>query len=178
MKARASTGSRGQVKGPWRKISHFRRLPRLDKGSASPTQAAPIGCTPTARRQPSQDLWRLPNPGGNCRPLPPMPGTHESLAAAPRADLAEIVFISTEAHRASLGPRRRLPTHAGIEQTHYLVAETAPRTNGRGAVARSGPRLENENETGKVLMTPRIGVRYAGQRWSGRTLRFVFAPAS
>lgn len=47
--------------------------------------------------------------------------------------------------------------------------------NGRRADPRSGLWVEEGDRSGKVLVTPRIGVDYAGPRWSARKLRFVLA---
>jgi DNA-3-methyladenine glycosylase len=48
--------------------------------------------------------------------------------------------------------------------------------NGRTADPRSGLWFENGVCAGKVVATPRIGVDYAGPRWSARKLRFVLTP--
>jgi DNA-3-methyladenine glycosylase len=45
--------------------------------------------------------------------------------------------------------------------------------NGRPAAPESGLWLENGRGAGLVTATPRIGVDYAGPRWSARKLRFV-----
>jgi len=49
--------------------------------------------------------------------------------------------------------------------------------NGRRANLRSGLWIEDGDRVGKVLVTPRIGVGYAGSHWSARKLRFVLALA-
>jgi DNA-3-methyladenine glycosylase len=45
--------------------------------------------------------------------------------------------------------------------------------NGQTADPRYGLWFENRVTGGKIIATPRIGVAYAGPRWSARKLRFV-----
>src|SRR5215468_8536796 len=45
--------------------------------------------------------------------------------------------------------------------------------NGKHAASHSGLWFETGEEAGSVIATPRIGVDYAGPRWSSRKLRFV-----
>jgi DNA-3-methyladenine glycosylase len=47
--------------------------------------------------------------------------------------------------------------------------------NGQIAKPEAGVWFEGENAAAKVIATPRIGVAYAGPRWSSRKLRFVQA---
>jgi len=49
--------------------------------------------------------------------------------------------------------------------------------NGKHAASHSGLWFETGEEAGSVIATPRIGVDYAGPRWSSRKLRFVLRNA-
>jgi DNA-3-methyladenine glycosylase len=50
--------------------------------------------------------------------------------------------------------------------------------NGRGAEPPSGLWFESAASGGRVIATPRIGVDYAGPRWSARKLRFLLAASA
>jgi DNA-3-methyladenine glycosylase len=83
------------------------------------------------------------------------------------------VVVGREGYPAAVLIRAARDMSGPARLTRALSVDGA--LNGRMAEPASGLWFESAARAGRIIATPRIGVAYAGPRWSARKLRYVLA---